>query len=60
MNRYGAGERLFSDMADMLLITWPHVFPLYFTKPGVHWEFASVAGESAQAFVWFMDAVRRA
>ena len=42
-----------SDMADMVLITWPDVAPLYFTKPGVHWEYATVAGESARAFVCF-------
>lgn len=49
-----------SDMADMVLITSPHVSPLYFTKPGVHWEYATVAGESAQAFVYFTEAGRRA
>lgn len=48
-----------SDMADTLLITWPYVSPLYFTKLGVHWEYATVAGESAQAFVCFMEAERR-
>lgn len=49
-----------SDMADMVLIKWPYVSPLYFTKPGVHWEYATVAGESAQAFVYFTEAGRRA
>lgn len=49
-----------SDMADTLLITWPYVSLLYFTKIGVPWEYATVAGESAQAFVCFMEAERRA
>lgn len=49
-----------SDMADMVLIKWPYVSPLYFTKPGVHWEYATLAGESAQAFVYFTEAGRRA
>lgn len=49
-----------SDMADMVLITWPYVSPLYFTKPGVHWEYATVAGEPVQAFVCFTEAGRRA
>lgn len=44
----------------MVLITSPHVSPLYFTKPGVLWEYATVAGESAQAFVYFTEAGRRA
>lgn len=49
-----------SDMADTGLIKWPYVSPLYFTKPGVHWEYATVAGESAHAFVYFTEAGRRA
>ncbi len=49
-----------SDMADMGLIKWPYVSPLYFTKPEVHWEYATVAGESAHAFVYFTRAARRA
>lgn len=49
-----------SDMADMVLITWPYVSPLYFTKPGLHWEYATVAGESARAFVCFTEAGRGA
>lgn len=47
-------------MADTLLITWPYVSLLYFTKIGVPWEYATVAGESAQAFACFMEAERRA
>lgn len=43
-------------MADMVLIKRPYASPLYFTKPGVHWEYATVAGESARAFVYFTEA----
>lgn len=52
--------RACSDMADTFLIKWPCGSPLYFTKPGVHWEYATVAGESAQAFVYFTEAGMRA
>jgi len=37
----------------MFWITSPHVAPPYCIKPGVHWEYATVAGESAAAFVSF-------
>lgn len=54
------GRAVLVDMDDMLLITSPRVSPLYFTKPGVLWEYATVAGESARAFVYFTEAARRA
>lgn len=37
-----------------------HSASQYFAKPGVRWEYATVAGESARAFVYFTGAGMRA
>lgn len=55
--KYGASS---GACSAMVLIRWPDVSSLFFTKLRELWEYATVACDSAKAFVCFTGAGRRA